>query len=57
MKGAFPKRAFLRDFTGDWGLSPEEIEGIGHNALRLFPRTAERIGASAPEAVRLTAAV
>jgi 6-methylsalicylate decarboxylase len=28
------------------GLSPEEIEAIGHNALRLFPRAAERIRAS-----------
>ena len=29
------------------GLSPEEIEAIGHNALRLFPRAAERIRAEA----------
>jgi predicted TIM-barrel fold metal-dependent hydrolase len=29
------------------GLSSEEIEAIGHNALRLFPRAAERIRAEA----------
>jgi len=37
------------------GLSPEEIEGIGHNALQLFPHAAERIRAAASEEASTTA--
>lgn len=39
------------------GLSPQEIEAIGHNARRLFPRAAQRIDASTADVPRPTLAV